>query len=158
MRKGNPSEDSTKLTHTSNQATARKSSARSLRGSLSSRRVDSGSCSPVPPNVYHERAANIELDSHTCPPVDALYLHSGGRTWGSGCSIWCASDTQSELQDAQQVASCMYRLSGPAITVVSVGKFAQADFDAADSFQDKYLKPLGIFAFIGEIAKVWTLP
>jgi hypothetical protein len=46
-------------------------------------------------------------------------------------------DFQSELQDTQQGASRgMHPLSGPAIIVASVGKYAQADFDAADGFQD----------------------
>jgi hypothetical protein len=52
----------------------------------------------------------------------------------------------------------MHPLLGPAITVASVGKYAQADFNAADGFQDTYLNPLRIFVVIGEIAKVWTLP
>jgi hypothetical protein len=42
--------------------------------------------------------------------------------------------------------------------MASVGQDAQADLDAADGFQDTYLKPLRIFdSVIGEIANVWTL-
>ncbi|KIK32150.1 hypothetical protein CY34DRAFT_19251, partial [Suillus luteus UH-Slu-Lm8-n1] len=64
-------------------------------------------------------------------------------------------DAQPALQDAQPAASRMHPLSGPAITVTSVGKDAQADLDAADGFQDTYLQPLRIFdAVIGEIANV----
>jgi hypothetical protein len=68
------------------------------------------------------------------------------------------ADTQLALQDAQQAAKRMHPLSGPAITVVSVGQDAQADLDTADGFQDTYLKPLRIFdSVIGEITNVWTL-
>jgi hypothetical protein len=68
------------------------------------------------------------------------------------------ADTQSALRDAQQAAQRMHLLSGPAMTVVSVGQGAQGDLDTADGFQDTYLKPLGIFDdVIGKIADVWTL-
>jgi hypothetical protein len=54
-------------------------------------------------------------------------------------------------------AACIHFRVGPAITVASVGKYAQADFDAADGFQDTS-QTVGIFAVIGDIVKVWTLP
>jgi hypothetical protein len=68
------------------------------------------------------------------------------------------ADIPSELRDAQQAARRMHPLSGPAITVVSVGQDARAGLDAADGFQNTYLKHLRIFdAVIGEIANVWIL-
>jgi hypothetical protein len=67
-------------------------------------------------------------------------------------------DTQLAVQGAQQAATRLHLLSGPAITVTSVGKDGQADLDAADGFKDTYLTPLRIFdTVIGEIANVWTL-
>jgi hypothetical protein len=66
-------------------------------------------------------------------------------------------DIPSELRDAQQAARRMHPLSGPAITVASVGQDAQVDLDTADNFQNTYLEPLRIFdAVIGKIADVWT--
>jgi hypothetical protein len=68
------------------------------------------------------------------------------------------ADTQLALRGAQQAAKRMHPLSEPAITVASAGQDAQADLNAADDFQDTYLKPLRIFDdVIGEIADVWTL-
>jgi len=49
----------------------------------------------------------------------------------------------------------MHPMSGPAITVASVGQGAQADLDAADGFRETYLEPLRIFDdVIGKIADV----
>jgi hypothetical protein len=53
------------------------------------------------------------------------------------------ADSQSALRDVQQAAKHMH---------------LQADLDAADGFQDTYLKPLRIFdAVTRKIANVWTL-
>jgi hypothetical protein len=52
----------------------------------------------------------------------------------------------------------MHPLSGPPNTAASAVQDAQDNLDAADNFQDTYLKPLRIFdTVIGEIADVWTL-
>jgi hypothetical protein len=68
------------------------------------------------------------------------------------------ADSQSALRGADQAAKRTHPPSETAITVVSVAQGAQAYLDAADSFQDTYLKPLRIFdAVIGEIGNVWTL-
>jgi hypothetical protein len=65
------------------------------------------------------------------------------------------ADNQSALWDAQQAAKRIHPFSGPTITVASVGQDAQAYLNAADGFQDTYLKPLRVFdAVIGEIANV----
>jgi hypothetical protein len=78
------------------------------------------------------------------------------QTAPSGAEV--EADTQSTLRDAQRAAKRMHPLSGPAITAASVGQNAQADLDAADGFQDTYLKPLRVFdAVIGGIANVWIL-
>ncbi|KAG2361888.1 hypothetical protein BDR07DRAFT_1376903 [Suillus spraguei] len=51
----------------------------------------------------------------------------------------------SALQNAQRATEHMRLLSSPAMTVMSGAQNAQADLDAAGTFQDTYLKPLRIF-------------
>jgi hypothetical protein len=64
-------------------------------------------------------------------------------------------NTQSALQDTEEAVTHMHPLSKHATTGVSLVQDAQEDLDAADSFQDIYLKPLKIFdAVIGDIADV----
>ncbi|KAG2112048.1 uncharacterized protein F5147DRAFT_771606 [Suillus discolor] len=107
---------------------------------------DSCNHSPVPIYQCASSTLNIEVSPQICPPVSALSLNSSDRTEGG---------TQLALWDAQQATKCMHPLSGPAIAVTSVGQDTQVDLDAADGFQDTYLKPLRIFdAVIGEIVNV----
>ncbi|KAG2364435.1 hypothetical protein BDR07DRAFT_1375105 [Suillus spraguei] len=104
------------------------------------RSKDSRSRSPAPPNVYHHECAS------STPNIKAQVTPSG---------VEVEVHTQSALQDARHATKRMHPLSGSAITAVSVDKNAQADVNAADSFQDTYLKPLRIFdAVISEIANV----
>ncbi|KIK32142.1 hypothetical protein CY34DRAFT_19261 [Suillus luteus UH-Slu-Lm8-n1] len=149
MRKGKSSRNSAQETRTSNETTARggshrpRSKIRKFLGDVGDklRTSVSRSGSPVPPNVdiSDQRASST-------PDLEAQAAMPG---------VEVEADPQSALRDAQQAASCMHPLKGPAITVTSVGKDAQADLDAADGFQDTYLKPLRIFdAVIGEIANV----
>jgi len=71
------------------------------------------------------------------------------------------TETQPALRGAQEAAEHIHPLSEPAITVASVGQGARADLDAADGFQDAYIKPLrilnDIIEKIAETANVWTL-
>ncbi|KIK38627.1 hypothetical protein CY34DRAFT_14919 [Suillus luteus UH-Slu-Lm8-n1] len=150
-RKQNSSRDSTKETRTSSEASTRGSSHRPrgrvnrLLGSIKegvnkfrTRSKDSRSRSPVPPHEHASSTQDVEV--HAAPSQ-------------AGAEV--EADTQSALRDAQQAAKRMHPLSGPAITAASVGQDAQADLDAADGFQDTYLKPLRIFdSVIGEIANV----
>ncbi|KAG1852102.1 hypothetical protein DFJ58DRAFT_841965 [Suillus subalutaceus] len=139
MTKHKLSRDSTQETHTSNEATARGSSHRpcnragvksNVKYSAKKLRIlrSKDSHSPAPPNIKDQAASSgVELEA----------------------------DIQSALWDAQEAARRMYPLPGPAITVASVDQDAQADLDAADGFQDTYLKPLRIFdTVIGEIANL----
>ncbi|KAG1836207.1 hypothetical protein DFJ58DRAFT_917728, partial [Suillus subalutaceus] len=147
MRKGN---SSTQKTRTSSEETARGSSHRprgrvgrfpeKVRDGANNLRVsrskDSRSRSPAPPNVLHQCVSSTPniIEVQAAPS-----------------SVEVEADTQSAFQDAQ----CMQPLSGPAITVTSVGQDAQADLDAAEGFQDTYLEPLRIFDdVIGKIADV----
>jgi hypothetical protein len=64
-------------------------------------------------------------------------------------------NTQSALQDTEEAVTHMHPLSKHATTGVSLVQDAQEDLDAADSFQDIYLKPLKIFdAVVEDIADV----
>ncbi|KAG1834361.1 hypothetical protein DFJ58DRAFT_917992, partial [Suillus subalutaceus] len=136
-RKGNSSRDSTQQTHTSSEGTARESSHRPRsRVNRFLEKVKSGvnNDSPIPPNANHERAS---------------------LTSAAPSRVQVEAEAQSALQDTREAAEGIHSLSGHATTVVSLVQDAQEDLDAADKFQETYLKPLRIFdAVIGEIADV----
>ncbi|KIK38133.1 hypothetical protein CY34DRAFT_809670 [Suillus luteus UH-Slu-Lm8-n1] len=68
-------------------------------------------------------------------------------------------DIQAALRDAQEAATHMRPLSGPAITAVSADQDAQEDLDAAEDSQDAYIKPLRIFNdMIGRIVDLDVHP
>ncbi|KIK45029.1 hypothetical protein CY34DRAFT_574316, partial [Suillus luteus UH-Slu-Lm8-n1] len=150
MKKGKSSRNSAQETRTSNDTTARggshrpRSRIRRFWGGVkdklrTSRSKDSRSRSPVPPNVDDQRASSTpDLEVQAAPS-----------------DVQVGDDTQLAIRDAQQAVTRMLPLSGPAITVASVGQDGPADLDAADGFQDTYLTPLRIFdTVIGEIANV----
>ncbi|KAG1847347.1 hypothetical protein DFJ58DRAFT_483802 [Suillus subalutaceus] len=127
MTKRKSSSDSTQQTHTSKDG----HSAKKLR---ISRSKDSGSRSPLPPNVNHEGASST---SAAPSPMEV-------------------TNTQSELRGAQEFPMRMHPLAGPVITVASVGQGGEENLDAVDSFQDTYLEPLRILDnVISKIADVW---
>ncbi|KAG1859617.1 hypothetical protein DFJ58DRAFT_286078 [Suillus subalutaceus] len=152
MKKGHSSRNSARETRISSEATDRGSLHRhrgrvgrfleKVRDGASNLRVsrskDSRSHSPAPPNVLHQHASSTPNILEAAPS-----------------DVEWEADTQSALRDAQQAVQRMHPLSGPAITVASIGQDAQADLDAADGFQDTYLEPLRIFDdVIGKIADV----
>ncbi|KAG2158585.1 uncharacterized protein EDB93DRAFT_554165 [Suillus bovinus] len=99
---------------------------------LRTRSKDSRSPSPAPPR-----------DERSSTPI----------TEAAPPDVEVEADTGSVLRGAQEVANRMHPLSGPAITAASVVEGGPEDLDAADDFQDTYLKPLKIFDdVIGKIA------
>lgn len=65
---------------------------------------------------------------------------------------------EAKTQSALRAAKRMHPLSGYAITVVSAVQDAPRCLDAADSFQDTYLKPLRILNTVTrKTMNVWPL-
>ncbi|KAG1785209.1 uncharacterized protein HD556DRAFT_1450960 [Suillus plorans] len=108
--------------------------------------------SPLLAVLPAEAETSLASDGDALTPFAIMSVAMDAFAQAAPPVVEVEADTQLALWDAQQAARCMHPLSGPAITVASVGQDTQADLDAADGYQDAYLEPLRIFdAVIGEI-------